>query len=134
MTEKVFLSQRNILTLLSKLDRRQAGDTTACTIIKNDNIHSIYPQTMPSCRIHATEEDDMFFYECVPSVSISRATLKRLLVPLHEIEGGTVEITTAGETVEVTSVRDDVYYAEREAGLMHPADAPLYQSPQTGAM
>lgn len=33
----VYLSKRNLLTLLSKLERFEAGDTTACAIIKHSN-------------------------------------------------------------------------------------------------
>jgi hypothetical protein len=69
---KVFLSRRNLLVLLSKLDRVKAGESSACTIIKRDNAHSKYPQTM--------------------------------------------------EEIEITAVEDEDYYAERMAGLMHPAD------------
>jgi hypothetical protein len=37
MTQKVFLSRRNLLTLLSKLDRKALGQETECAVIKNDN-------------------------------------------------------------------------------------------------
>ncbi len=40
----VYLSRRNLLTLLSKLDRVAVhGDTSACTIIKQDTVHPMYP-------------------------------------------------------------------------------------------
>ena len=41
----VYLTRRNLLTLLSKLDRKQAGDDTACTIVKADTRHKTYPCT-----------------------------------------------------------------------------------------
>lgn len=72
--EQIYLSRRNLLTLLSKLDRKELGEETACTIIKNDNTHPEFPQSM--------------------------------------------------ESVMVTAVEDDVYYAHRNPGMMHPADDP----------
>lgn len=41
----VYLSRRNLLSLLSKLDRRALGEETQCTLIKNDTIHPKYPCT-----------------------------------------------------------------------------------------
>lgn len=35
---QIILSRRNLLTLLSKLDRKKAGEITACTIVKPNNI------------------------------------------------------------------------------------------------
>lgn len=54
---KLFLSRRNLLTLLSKLDRRQAGEDTACTIIKTDNQHPTHPQSHASIVVTAIEDD-----------------------------------------------------------------------------
>lgn len=53
--ETVYISRRNILTLLSKLDRAQRGEKTACTILKNDTAHLKYPCTSRFA-ITATEE------------------------------------------------------------------------------
>jgi hypothetical protein len=72
--ERVFLSRRNLQALLSKLDRVKRGESSHCTLIKNDNAHPDYPQTMDS--------------------------------------------------IVVTAVEDDKYYAYREAGEVHPADDP----------
>ena len=57
MISKVFLSRRNLLTLLSTLDRQAAGDSTACTIIKHDNQHPLFPQTMERIEVTAVEDD-----------------------------------------------------------------------------
>lgn len=54
---KIYLSRRNLLTLLSKLDRQAAGESTACTIIKHDNQHPMFPQTMKRIEITALEDD-----------------------------------------------------------------------------
>lgn len=57
MPEKVYLSRRNLITLLHKLNRQARGESTACTIIKNDNTHPTYPQSMPSIMVIAVEDD-----------------------------------------------------------------------------
>ena len=42
--QTVYLSRRNLRTLLAKLDRNvQYADSSACTIIKTDTIHAKYP-------------------------------------------------------------------------------------------
>ena len=43
--QTVYLSRRNLRTLLAKLDRNQRfiGETSACTIIKQDTVHPKYP-------------------------------------------------------------------------------------------
>ncbi len=57
---KVYLSRRNLLSLLSKLDRRAAGESTECTIIKRDNTHPIYPQTVKEIIVVAVEDTDYY--------------------------------------------------------------------------
>lgn len=58
--ETVYLSRRNLLTLLSKLDRKAAGEMTFCTVIKNDNKHPKYPQSMPSISVIAVEDEEYY--------------------------------------------------------------------------
>lgn len=57
---KVYLSRRNLLTLLSKLDRKAAGEETACTVIKRDNEHKKYPQTMREIAVIAVEDAEYY--------------------------------------------------------------------------
>ena len=57
---KIYLSRRNLLTLLSKLDRKAQGELTACTIVKRDNQHPIYPQTMKEIDVIAVEDDEYY--------------------------------------------------------------------------
>ena len=57
---QIYLSRRNLLSLLSKLDRAAEGDVTACTLIKHDNEHPTYPQTMKSIRVTAVEDSDYY--------------------------------------------------------------------------
>jgi len=58
--ETVYLSRRNLLTLLSKLDRKAIGEATECTLIKRDNLHPKYPQTMENISIVALEDEDYY--------------------------------------------------------------------------
>lgn len=62
---QIFLSRRNLLTLLSKLDRLKEGEYTACTLIKNDDQHSCLKQTLPSICITAVE-DDVYYSDREP--------------------------------------------------------------------
>ena len=57
MESKVYLSRRNLLTLLSKLDRIAAGEQSHATIIKyrNDDV-SEYQQSMKEVHIVAVED------------------------------------------------------------------------------
>ena len=57
---KVYLSRRNLLTLLAKLDRLAEGDHTECAIIKSDDAHPKYPQTMKSIMVVAIEDDEYY--------------------------------------------------------------------------
>lgn len=66
--QHVFLSRRNLLTLLSKLDRRAAGEQTAATLIKSDNTHPVYPQSMDSIFITAVEDEAYYTDRAVGEV------------------------------------------------------------------
>lgn len=41
--KRVYLTRRNLLALLSKLDRVKAGEQSKCTLIKQDTVHPKYP-------------------------------------------------------------------------------------------
>lgn len=58
--ETVYLTRRNLLTLLSKLDRKASGEDTYCAIIKGDHVHSRYPQTMGTCIVIALEDSEYY--------------------------------------------------------------------------
>jgi hypothetical protein len=60
VTCKVFLSRRNLLTLLSKLDRKEKGDQTACTLIKHQVPGDKYQQSMRAIIVTAVEDDDYY--------------------------------------------------------------------------
>jgi hypothetical protein len=57
---RVYLSRRNLLTLISKLDRRIAGQETECKLVKNDYANPNYPQTMKSIEVNAVEDQDYY--------------------------------------------------------------------------
>ena len=76
MKARVFLSRRNLLTLLSKLDRRVAGQQTECTLVKNDNAHPVYPQTMKTLKVVAVEDDE-YYMERVAGLVLDADTPNR---------------------------------------------------------
>jgi hypothetical protein len=65
MTVKVYLTRRNLLTLLSKLDRAAKGEETACTLVKRDNAHPRYPQSHSEIVVTALE-DDVYYTDRAP--------------------------------------------------------------------
>lgn len=58
--EQVFLSRRNLLTLLSKLDRVKLGEKSTCSLVKNDTCNLSYPQTCECIMITAVENEDYY--------------------------------------------------------------------------
>jgi hypothetical protein len=61
----LYLSRRNLLTLLSKLDRLEAGDETACAIVKSANPSDPYCNTMDQVTVIAIP-DDRFYTNRLP--------------------------------------------------------------------
>jgi hypothetical protein len=57
---QVYLSRRNLLILLSKLDRKKQGESSECTIVKLDNKHPIYKQSHSPVRITAVEDEEYY--------------------------------------------------------------------------
>jgi len=58
--EQVYLSRRNLLTLLSKLDRKANGEDTKCSLIKCDDKHPKYPQSMSHIMVTALENEEYY--------------------------------------------------------------------------
>lgn len=56
----LYLSRRNLETLLSKLDRAEKGETTFCSIIKYNDPSMTHRQTMDSCMIIAVPNDEYY--------------------------------------------------------------------------
>jgi len=53
----VYLSKRNLLTLLSKLERLEAGEQTECTIVKYADKNAKHVQTMASINVVAIPDE-----------------------------------------------------------------------------
>ena len=53
---RIYLSRRNLLTLLNKLDR----EGSARTIIKNDTVHPRYPATIGPIAVIAVEDGEYY--------------------------------------------------------------------------
>lgn len=58
---KIYLSRRNLLTLLSKLDREAKGELTACAIVKIRSPSAEFCQTME--RVMVIAVDDEVYYQ-----------------------------------------------------------------------
>ena len=56
----VYLSERNLRTLLNKLERRKLGEATAATLIKNANPDDPYCQTMKQIAVVAVTDEDYY--------------------------------------------------------------------------
>lgn len=60
-TPKVYLSRRNLLTLLSKLNREESGEETHCMIIKfKQPGQAAYQQTMDELAIIAVPDEEYY--------------------------------------------------------------------------
>lgn len=60
-TPKIYLSRRNLVTLLAKLDADASGIETACTIIKHRNPEvAAYQQTMPAIAVIAVQDEEYY--------------------------------------------------------------------------
>lgn len=57
--EHIYLSRRNLLVLLNKLDRVEAGGVSKCTIIKQDTTHKKFPCSS-ECMVTAIEDEQYY--------------------------------------------------------------------------
>ena len=57
---RVYLTRRNLLTLLSKLDRVKAGGESACQLSKHDYTHDVYPQSHCVIQVIGVEDADYY--------------------------------------------------------------------------
>ena len=65
MSERIYLSRRNLQTLLNKLDRFDQGQDTQCAIIKYANPLDPYCNTVDEVMIIAVP-DDKFYTQRTP--------------------------------------------------------------------
>ena len=57
---QIYLSKRNLLALLSKLDRLENGDETACAIIKYANPSDPYCNTIDQVTVIAIPDEKFY--------------------------------------------------------------------------
>ena len=57
---QIYLSKRNLLALLSKLDRQAAGDATACAIVKYSNPTDPYCNTIDQVVVTAVADEEFY--------------------------------------------------------------------------
>jgi hypothetical protein len=67
MNERIYLSRRNLLTLLSKLDRFEQGQETRCAIVKYANPLDPYCNTIDEVMVIAVP-DEKFYTQRAPGV------------------------------------------------------------------
>lgn len=60
MTERLYLSERNLRILLSKLERFKEGQETKCCIIKHANPLDPYSSTVDSIEVFAIPDDKYY--------------------------------------------------------------------------
>ena len=65
----LYLSRRNLQTLLNKLDRVKAGGKSECTLVKQDDVHPVYPATHNPIFVTAVEDED-YYAERQPGFTI----------------------------------------------------------------
>lgn len=120
---RLYLTERNLLVLQSKLARFKASEETNCMIVKCDKAHALYPQTQPKTYVVATET--------LPPVAskntlyLQTADLTKMLESLAKYSpDSTVVIGHDFGGHTVFAVQDKEYYATRSPGIMHPSDTP----------
>lgn len=107
--EMLYLSKRDITTLLAKLDSVRNGEVSACTIIKNDTAHPLYPQTLRRISVTAVEAQDGYLKGVSPRLQLSHSTLTSLLDHLGKQLDAAIRI----DDMTVCAVPDERYYADR---------------------
>lgn len=115
--EKIYLSKRDIMNLLGKLDSVRDGAVSTCTIIKNDVAHPVYPQSLRRIAVMATEVEDRYLPGVSPRLHVSRQNLISLLEqmtgPLTDNGAGNAKGTIPFDGLELTGVPDEAYYVDR---------------------
>lgn len=114
--EKLYLSRRNIVTLLEKLDRVRDGESSPCTIIKSDHAHPVYPQSMRRIAASAVESGDQYFTGVSQRLNLSRTTLTFLLDHLDKQLDSKAELNG----MLVMAVPDEKYYVNRDGANITP--------------
>lgn len=114
--EKLYLSRRNITTLLQKLDSVRNGEISACTIIKNEFAHPVYPQTLRRIAVVAVEEHDRY----LPGVSARLHLSRPALMLLRDHLGTPTPDVIHIDGMDVFAVPDEKYYVDRDESNAMP--------------
>ncbi|RJG03911.1 hypothetical protein [Noviherbaspirillum sedimenti] len=114
--DKLYLSKRNIATLLQKLDSVRDGEASACTIIKNDTAHPVYAQTLRRIAVMAIEAQDRYVNGVSPRLQLSRPTLLLLIDRIERQADDAIRI----DALEVFAVPDEKYYGDRSEADIAP--------------
>ena len=113
--EVMYLSNRNVNTLLVKLDRVRLGEVSKCTVIKHRQplADARFNQTMDTCMVTGLEDE-------------AYAHLAAIRVDDEE--------TLTLQNCDVFVIGDDDYYGAqgRPAGAMLPVDEAKLPKPSTG--
>ena len=67
MIDRIYLSKRNLLTLLSKLERLEQGDESSCAIVKYSNPTDPYCNTIDQVIVVAIP-DEKFYTNRQPGI------------------------------------------------------------------
>lgn len=88
MTNVVYLSRRNLLSLLSKLDRRELGEDTACALVKFQQPNPDLPfrQTMDEILVVAVSDHEFYGGQNRTPGDIHPADLQRIKVDLTLVD------------------------------------------------
>lgn len=105
---KLYLSKRNIATLLEKLDSVRDGEASTCTIIKNDTEHPVYAQTVRRVAVTATETQDAYVNGVSPRLQLSRPTLMSLMDRMEQQSDGAIQF----DDLDVFAIPDEKYYGD----------------------
>lgn len=117
---KVYLSRRNLLTLLSKLDRVKAGQISQCTVVKRDYMHLRYPQSMKLISVVAVENADAYSSRPKCQLNLSRQNIIELCRQLDSGQFASAQVSN----LSVFGLEDADYYTDRPAGFVLPVDDP----------
>ena len=122
----LYLTERNLLVLQSKLARKLTGEQTSCTIVKRDNTHALYPQSQERTTVTSV----VSLPDVVPQNTLYMlgTDLSMMLEELqHRLPLANVTTYDIGKYT-VYTMNDNEYYATRSAGEMHPRDTPLLKA------
>lgn len=85
---KIYLSRRNLVALLAKLDADAAGIDTACTIIKNQQPGAAYRQTMKEIAVIAVQDEEYYGAQARPAGEMHPREEAQLAKPSTGVQFG----------------------------------------------